>query len=455
MSEKDKTILIVIIAFVVMCGCVVVSCCAASLFIATRVERNSDSVMIKDDAEKISFITDDEISEKSSDGLSEAEHLIVRETERIRGLTAEKKLAPVYQTEDELRSYLIDQLKEATDEELRDELNLYYILGFAPKDFDLRQFYIDMYTEQIAGFYDPEKNSMYLIENDSPYNNAVTLAHEYTHFLQYNNPEFKDILMYDDDYCEENGEECIILDSIVEGDATLTENLIDVDSLLGIYKDDSNVSNTESAVFDNAPKFFQDSMVFPYLYGYDFVLYQYMKGGFEKVNDLFLNLPESVEQIMHPEKYLVDKPVNVTLEPFRSIFSDQFEIIQDDVLNESDILMILASGYENDWQLNERQAAAGASGWGGGSFLFGENDDQFAFFSKTVWDSVKEAEEAETVFALYSDKRFGSPVNENEWKDDAFNVYLIRQDDILYWMIFPTSYNSDTLLDMIRNGMVM
>ena len=455
MSEKDKTILIVIIAFVAACGCFFVSCCAAGTILLSRIDRKTNSGIISDNDIDGSVISDNKINTEDQNGLSKAEQLIINETEKIRQLSADEKMAPVYQTEEELRNYLVDQLKDVTDEELKDELNLYYILGFAPKGFDLRQFYVDMYSEQIAGFYDPEENLMYLIEDDSSYNNAVTLAHEYTHYLQYNNSDFKDILVYDDDYCEENGEKCIIIDAIIEGDATLTESLIDVDSIIGSYKNNSNNSSTENDVFDNAPKFFQDSMLFPYIYGYDFVMYQYLKGGFDHVNKLYTNLPESVEQIMHPEKYLHDKPVDVTMEPFRSLISKEFDIIQDDVLNESDILMILSSGYKNEWQLNERQAAAGAAGWGGGSFIFGENNNEFIFFSKTVWDNVKEAEEAETVFALYSDKRFGNSVGLNEWKDDSFNVHLIRQDDVLFWMIFPDNFEADTFLDLIKNGSVM
>ena len=80
-----------------------------------------------------------------------------------------------------------------------------------------------MYTEQIAGFYDPKTNQMYLIENESSYDNALTLAHEYTHFLQYNNPNFSQTLKHDDDYCIYNPENCLVIDAIIERDATLTE----------------------------------------------------------------------------------------------------------------------------------------------------------------------------------------------------------------------------------------
>ncbi len=465
MSEKDKTILIVVLAFIILFGCMFISCCAGSMFFLTRADKNAIIELLNDTSYN-GFTNSNEVQSgteagydqagmdiKDENGLSEAEKIIIDATEKTRNLHVDQKMAPVYQTEDELRSYMMTQMDDVTDEELEEELGLYNILGFAPNDFDLRQFYVDMYTEQIAGFYDPEENKMYLIEDDSPYDNAKTLAHEYTHYLQYNHPEFEPVLKYEDDFCEENGETCVILDALIEGDATLTESLIDVDKIIGKYKkisDESSAANSD--VFDNAPKYFQDMLLFPYMYGYDFVAYHYLKGGFDNVNDLFINLPQSVEQIIHPEKYMKDMPVNITLEPFRSIISNNFEIVQEDVLNESDIKMILSSGYKKDWQLDDRQASVAADGWGGGAFLFAKEDDSPLFFTKIVWDTEKDAEDAETAFTLYSDKRFGKQVDNNVWKDDNSIVYLIRQEDILYWMILPENFDSKQIIELLQNG---
>ena len=467
MSEKDKTLLIVILAAAVLCGCFVISCCAASFYFLSHADKNTVQELLnngtienhtEDPANRapVENESDTFLSGNNSDDLSAAEQLIIEETEKVRGLSSSEKLAPTYQSEDELREYLINQLEEVSDEELADELLLYNVLGFAPKDFDLRQFYIDMYTEQIAGFYDPEENQMYLIKDGSPYENAVTLSHEYTHFLQYNHPEFSETLQYDDDFCEDHGETCLIINALIEGDATLTEGLIDAESIIGKYRDNSVTSTSSGSIYDSAPKFFQDSLLFPYVYGYDFVAYHYLKGGFDAVNDLYINLPQSVEQIMHPEKYLKDAPVDVQTEPFRSKIDNEFEIIREDVLNESDIKMLLADGYDENWQLSEQQSSAAAEGWGGGSFIIAKKDDKPLFFSKLVWDTEKDAEEAETVFTLYSDRRFGSSESTGFWKtEDSSSVYLVRQNDVLYWMILPDNFEAESFIGLIRNGSIL
>lgn len=465
-NEKNKTIILVIAAILALCGCLMVSCCAAAFYSVSRMNRETISELLSNgNAETpgntAAVPTQEEqsgaevtLTDPEIGGLSAEEQKIIRITEETRGISAAQKMAPIYKTSEELRQDLIDQLQEVTDDEFAEELGLYNILGFAPEDFDLRQFYVDLYTEQIAGFYDPEENQMYLIADISARENALTLAHEYTHYLQYNNPDFQKTLHYEDDFCEENGETCLILDALTEGDASLTENLVDAEDILLNTPDSQAAPDTASAsVFDNAPKFFQDSLLFPYVYGFDFTAYHYMRGGFEAVDRMYNALPESIEQIMHPEKYGIDHPVPVTLEPFRSMIKKDFDIIQDDTLNEADILQILGSGWDADWQLSERQAAAGADGWGGGAYIYAKNDGSSLFFTKVIWDSEKEAEEAENAFQMYCDKRFGSQTAANIWQDEnGASVRLIRQDDILYWMILPDHFDTENFVGLIQNG---
>ena len=156
---------------------------------------------------------------------------------------------------------------------------------------------------------------------------------------------------------------------------------------------------------------------------------------------------------MHPEKYLTDSPVNVTLEPVRSMIVSDFESVKEDVLDEADIMDLLGSGYNADWQLSERQAAAGADGWGGGSYIFARKDGKLLFFTKVIWDSEDEAKEAETTFRMYSDKRFGNQTDGSAWQTaDGSAVYLIRQGDVLYWMILPDNFEAETLVETILHG---
>lgn len=457
-KESNKTLIIVIAAVAALCGCLFISCCAATFFAASRIGKTTIAEVL--DTANIPVV-EEEMAELQTEavpeGFTQEEIQIMRAAEKTRGLKSNEDLAIAYKTDDDLREYFMDGLKEVSDEELADELGLYEILAFAPKGFDLRQFYVDLYTEQTAGFYDPDENTMYLQTDASPYDNALTLAHEYTHYLQYNNPDFDETLNYDDSFCEENGETCIVIDAIIEGDASLTENLVDVKgTILKNNGDASDGTVPDSSVYDSAPKFFQDSLIFPYLYGFDFVAHYYLQGGFDAVNKLYTELPQSIEQIMHPEKYLNDAPIDVSLEPFKSMISRDFDIVREDTLNECDIMMLLGSAWNEEWQLSERQAKAGADGWGGGSFIYARSDEKPLFFSKIVWDTEKDAEEAETTFRMYSEKRFGEQTGTDTWTDeDGSSVYLIRQNDILYWMILPDNFDHGNFVDLVRHGSIL
>ena len=113
--------------------------------------------------------------------------------------------------------------------------------------------------------------------------------------------------------------------------------------------------------------------------------------------------------------------------------------------------MTLSCGYDEAWQLSDRQASVGADGWGGGAFLFAEKDDQPLFFSKIVWDDENEAKEAETT--IYLDKRFGESDDNKIWKtQDQSTSYLIRQNDVLYWMILPDNFDAENMLNLLENG---
>ena len=85
MSEKEKTILFVVLAFVFMCGCIVTSCCAVSMFILSRADRNtiidilnnstnSDiSYSAGNQSESDNYADQTNLDVKDENGLSEAE----------------------------------------------------------------------------------------------------------------------------------------------------------------------------------------------------------------------------------------------------------------------------------------------------------------------------------------------------------------------------------------------
>jgi hypothetical protein len=193
------------------------------------------------------------------------------------------------------------------------------------KDFDLYNFYLDLYSEQIAGFYDQEIKEMFIVQdNDFAGPERLTYAHEYVHALQDQQYDIENGLRFNDDACESDSERCAAVQSLLEGDASLTEaHWLSNFATLEDQKDLADFYNElKSPVFDRAPAFMQEDFLFPYQQGQKFVEALFDLGGWEFVNQAYENPPVSTEQILHPEMYPDNSPVTVNLPDLVS-FLDQ------------------------------------------------------------------------------------------------------------------------------------
>mgnify|MGYP001431191753 CR=1 FL=1 len=123
--------------------------------------------------------------------LAQADQVVIEEvfteTESIRGLEANPNIPVNYLTRDELEERMLEDFEEENPEEdIQDAEDIMVMMGFIDPDLDLEDFYIDLLTEQIAGFYDPEDDSLYLVSESQSMNamDQYTLSHEFVHYLQ-------------------------------------------------------------------------------------------------------------------------------------------------------------------------------------------------------------------------------------------------------------------------------
>ena len=132
----------------------------------------------------------------------------------------------VFVTETELaervRALIEDELDPA--ETRRDEL-LLTTLGLVENGTDLAALYVDLYSEQVAGFYDGETGELVVSIGDGELSQLqrLTLVHELTHALTDQHFGFADRLVRLDD--DQRYENLTALTAVAEGDATLIETL--------------------------------------------------------------------------------------------------------------------------------------------------------------------------------------------------------------------------------------
>ncbi|NMB94865.1 MAG: hypothetical protein GYA26_11640 [Flexilinea flocculi] len=456
-NQKKTTLWIVVIAAILLIGCMCLSACAAGLFIFLKAEPQSMLENIfnnadDDNKQNSADQTEEPEQDTSFNTLTPGQMKIIETAQKIRELSTQNDFSPVYKTKEDLRKTLIEQLhKNTSKQDLVDEHDLLTILGFIPQDFDLEKFYLDFYAEQIAGFYDHESGEMILVKDGTEKENSLTLAHEFIHYLQFDNFDMEGKLNYNKQSCETDSEYCLSLEAVMEGDATLMETLLTRQKDLDLQKDE--IDESVSKNFENAPKYFQEYLMFPYSYGFNFVYSFYIKDGFPAVDRLYSNPPVSIEQIMHPDRYPDEKPTPILMEPFQDEIAKGCELIFDNTLNEADLLWLLNSGYEEKWRLSDKTAQEAADGWGGGHFQFARCDEKPMFFSKTTWDSKKDADEFTKALSDYNQLRWNPGDADATWTgNNNETIDVIQQEDVVYFMIRPDTFQNNSLLELIRSG---
>lgn len=364
---------------------------------------------------------------------------------RIRGLQPRFSLRRELLTTSQLHQKVIDDfLKDYTPAEVEKDVTTLSLFGLLPRNFDLYTLLRDLYTEQIAGFYDDETKTMYVIQDEAfrgP--QRSTYAHEYTHALQDQTFDFRGGLKMTDETCEQQSEYCAAVQSLIEGDASLTEQfwLLNAASPEDRQQIQEFYQNYQSPVFDTSPEFLQQDFLFPYRQGLDFVLALYQKGRWSAINAAFEKPPVSTEQILHPEKYPYDAPLEVNVPDLSPVLTG-YELYDEGEIGEWYLYLILAYGEKQAWRLSESIAAQAAAGWGGDVYQVWRNpqNGETLLLVNIRWDSENDAKEFYDAFQQYGVQRWGQPLsstaNASRWQEStAGQSILIREKSRTLWIL--------------------
>lgn len=377
----------------------------------------------------------------------------------LRGLTSTGPVMRSLITPEGLRQHVInDFLKDYTQEEMRADSIVLATLGLLAPDFDLYNFYVELYSEQVAGFYDDETNKMYVIQGEGFQGpEHLTYSHEYTHALQDQHFGTQDGLGCNDDAWEKDSEACAAFQALIEGDASLLE--IAWFTNYATSQDRQEIqrfyTNLDSPVFNNAPSFFQEDFLFPYSYGQLFVEHLYQQGEWDSIDQAYRNQPLSTEQIIHPERYPADKPVPVDLPDMTLALGDGWSEIDRGTMGEWYTYLMLAEGLDPKARLEKSDAQIASEGWGGDAYVVYHNDlnNATALVLKTVWDSASDADEFGRAFEDYITARFNTPADTRAgfltW-DSTEGFNLFRKNGMqTTWILAPDSSTAQAIYDTL------
>lgn len=395
-----------------------------------------------------------------ADALNEM-HSIEKQVEANRGLSLSGEITRTLLTPDQLRQRVIDEfLKDYTPEDMAVDQKVMNVFGLLPRDFDIKTLYTNLYSEQIAGYYDDKTNEMVVVQGQG-FNGPEreTYAHEFTHALQDSAYDLTNGLKTDEETCRKDSEYCAAVQSLIEGDATLSEQLWLYNDATQKDRDqiDEYYRNYKSPVYDSAPDFLKEDFLFPYDKGVNFVLGFYQQGGYPAVDKLYKNLPVSTEQIMHPERYPNDAPLKVDLPDFSAALGADWKEIERNNVGEWYTYLILAYGNAESYRLNQDQASKAAEGWGGDTYAVysGPKDGDVALVYLSKWDTDADSQEFWQAFQEYAKDRWGKPSQSGsdrlEWSSTDTGAVLVEREanGQVLWVVAPDAQTIDTLVGQI------
>ena len=334
----------------------------------------------------------------------------------IRGLDMSTELKRDLMTPEELQDKVInDFFADYTDEDALQDSKVLSTLGLIEEGFDLKQFYLDLYSEQIAGYYDSETKDMYVIAGEKFGGmERMTYAHEFNHVLQDQNYDLENGMKLNEDYCKEDTEYCAAVSALIEGDSVSAEQAWFIKHSTRQDQQDlfSFQEDYTSPVYDAAPAYMKEDFLFPYTLGYDFVQGLIEQGDWAAVDAAYRNPPVTTEMILHPEKYPDDKPLTVEMPDLTAVLDGEWIEIDRNVMGEWYTYLILARGRSSQFSMDDESSKAAAAGWNGDTYVYyaPEGLSSFLFAWRSTWETPADAEEFFSMSRDYGLARWGIPV---------------------------------------------
>lgn len=315
---------------------------------------------------------------------------VLKETSEIRELSILRPVKSGAQSRSEIEHMVVRNLDEQTTpaEMHATELALRK-LGLVPEGFQYRQFVIKLLTEQVAGYYDPKVQEFYLADWIELEGQKPVMAHELTHALQ--DQHFN--LRRFEQWPKGDGDAELAAHALIEGDATLAMTLyMAKNPLVALaFLRSLGSTATSSEEFKQAPRALRESLVFPYQEGSEWATQLYKRGGWQMVSDAFTKLPQSTEQIMHPEKYFIhEAPLKIALPDVRNLLGPGWKRIDYDVNGEWSYYLIL-----DEYIRAAAESKRAAAGWAGDRYELyqGTKPGDIFLAQMTAWDSENDARE--------------------------------------------------------------
>jgi len=301
--------------------------------------------------------------------------------ERAAGLTFKSPPKSAMRSREQVRAYLVRKLdEELPPRKMRGLETAYRLFGLLPDTLSLRSLLLELYSEQVAGYYDPDSAMLFGVVGAERDQLRLVLAHELVHALQGQHLALDSIL---DE--TSNNDRLTAAQAILEGQATLAslevlapgQSVAQSPEFWELYREQVQQQQSQMPIFRTAPLVVREALIFPYLQGAEF-MHWWESSPHADTLPYGPRMPVSSEQILYPERYLRgDLPVRMAFDPDSGV-------VYEDVLGENEIRVLLARLAGS----SEVQTVI-PIGWGGDRFRVYDTDDGPALVWCVVWDDAR------------------------------------------------------------------
>jgi hypothetical protein len=303
---------------------------------------------------------------------------------RATGLAFKSKPHSALRTRRQVRDYLIRKLdQELPPPRMQGLETAYRLFGLLPDTLDLHSLLLDLYTEQVAGYYDPDSATLFGVADADPSQLRLVLAHEMVHALQGQYLPLDSIL-----HETSNNDRLTAAQAVLEGQATLVsidvlasgQNVSSNPEFWDMYREQVQQQQASMPVFAKAPLIVREALIFPYLSGAEF-MHWWQQSQWKDSVPYGPRMPVSTEQILSPIRYeRGDKPVPLAFPPDTGI-------VYEDVLGEGEIRVL-----EAQLAGNTEVRTHTPIGWGGDRYRVYRTPAGPALVWYVVWDDSRSAE---------------------------------------------------------------
>ena len=356
------------------------------------------------------------------------------EAEQVRGIPFIATPTVVILDNAEFSQRVSDLVAEDLDEEeLAKDSAFFAMLGMLDPGTDLYQLLIDLYTEQVAGFYDGDTEEMVVPAAPDGFTalQRITVLHELVHALTDQHFDFNDEFEMLID--EGNGDDSSAYQALIEGDATRSQFVyMEGMSPIEAVQAATEALAYDTSVLDSVPNWIQSDLTFPYDQGLVFVEAITATGGLAAVDDAYQSPPQTTEQILDPARYARNEPPR-DLAPL-TVEIDGWDLYDEATFGDWGLRLLL------DGSVSPGEVTQAASGWGNDSYRVFTRGDDVAMVMSYIGDSERDAEElVNALVAHIRDDMDSGPAEESAggllYRQGNVYSFIDRIGDGIYWIV--------------------